>query len=346
MTSQAEENPSKLKDELEALKEKNALLEEQLSMQKKSWLYSHHLSLSICAGTLYGLVVASVIYLTAYFLYLQRFYIDFLVPIFLFVFYAFPLIAVMLFVPLVRAPRFAFNSLRMYLFSFWFFESLILYTDPLCFFIFTSSSSDRFNQIFSIVALQALFVAFLVIIVPQLANYWGYSLVLNGSAMSFEVDADSDTISGQLSKLEEDFNLVFEKSNSEGNRFLFTKLYEKKKSVLQIFLRQKENKTEVALVMHSIKNDIPMKTDYEELERVGKSLMKWLETIGKMTVHEANNEGLIAEVAQDSKKIFYRHPIKLPSKTMVGHFLKGHWKDIALVITVITAMLSWIFPLR
>lgn len=184
------------------------------------------------------------------------------------------------------------------------------------------------------------------IFVPQIAKYCGYRSVLSGSAISFEIDDNSEAISKQLTTLEEDFNLIMDRSGSGKNRFCFRKKYGKKESVLQVLLRQKDEKTDVVLIMHLIKNDIPMKVEHGEVERVGKSLIKWLEVSGNFKVYETKNETLVSEMVQESKKTFYRHPFALPSKKVASQFLKEHWKDIALVVSVAVAVLSYVFPFK
>jgi len=111
LSDKSEENSKKVEEELEACKKKNVLLEDQLRLQKTNWLYSHHRFLSICVGMMYGLLIVGIINFIEYTLSSQSFYADTLgLALTLFIFLGVPLIAVMVLIPLLKAPNLAFNS--------------------------------------------------------------------------------------------------------------------------------------------------------------------------------------------------------------------------------------------
>lgn len=342
----------KRRGELEAIKQENLLLKEELQLQRTNWLYSHHLSLSILLGVTVSVIIVLLVYVGMHSL---RIFISFNIleneylagGLFLFVLLGIPIIAILPLILVLKAPSFSYASLRAYLVSFFFFETLMIYVDPLH--VWMPSYQGPSEQIGMALALsftQCMLLALAVIASPQITRKCGYRQVLAGSALSFEVDADITNVSKQLNKLEQDFNLVFDRSVSKPNKLYFTKFHEKKETVLQFFLRPKENKADVVLVMHLIKNDIPMRARRDEVERIGKTLMKWLEFSNHFSVLATENEQLINEIVQESKKSFYRQPVALPSKKVVKEFLRDHWKDFLIIITVVVAVLAWLFPQR
>jgi hypothetical protein len=346
LTHKNEVSSKKLEEKLRVLTERNQLLEEELQLQRTNWLYSHYLSLSVCIGIVYGAAVASLIYIGEYLIFHSIFLRTFYTILATFVYFAIPSIAVFLLILLVKAPGLAFNSLRIYVFSFWLFLSLIFYLDPgqRVTWIYHGVEKVYYAVLFSATTTISIAISFL--FVPQVAQRCGYRLVLKGSALSFEIDSDLPKVSEQLSKLEEDFNLVLDKSSSKPDRLFFAKSHGGQKTVLQFFLRSKENVTDVVLVAHSIRNDIPMRTGYKEFVRIGKSLLKWLEVSGSFTIHETDNESLITEMIEESEKSFYRRPVVLPSKEIIGEFLIDHYKDIMIIVSVVVAILAWLFPLE
>lgn len=245
---------------------------------------------------------------------------------------------------LLKAPRFTFNSLRTYLVSFLFFGSLILYMDPMH--RVAGEGLEKLSNAVPVAVMQSLMISLVFLFVPQLAKRCGYRLVLGGSASSFEVDANIAAVSKQLNRLEEDFNVFLDRSNSAPDRLYFAKAYEKEKRVFQFFLMPKENKTDVVIVAHSIRNDIPMRAEPEEVRRIGRIFMKWLEVSGDFVVHETEKKTIITKAVEESKKTFYRHPTALPSKRVVVEFLSDHLKDIAIIISLVIAVLAWLFPYR
>ena len=353
MSDKKEEAKSKkLREELEALKDEKLLLEEKLQLQSTRWLYSHNLSLSICLGVAYGAIIGNLLYLIIYFLNVFKpfnslpLYVS--LPFALFAIFGIPIIATFPLIVMLKAPSFASKSLGAYIVSFFIFESLILYVDPLQTMLIPLQYQgvDRLTSgVFPVTIIQFLFSTLSLLFAPQIAKRCGYRVVLDGSVFSFEVDADIVTVSKQLNKLEEDFSFVLDRSNSKPNKLFFAKISEKENIVLQIFLQPKENKTEVALVMHSITNDIPMRAGREATERIGKTLMKWIEVSNDFTVLVTENEHL-SKVIREASKSFYRQPIALPSKRVVKEFLREHWKDIAVITSVIVAVLAWLFPLK
>jgi len=338
--------------ELEAIKQENLLLKEELQLQRTSWLYAHHLSLSILLGVAIGVLVALLSYvgmgslrIVASFDILRNEYL--IGSLILFVLLGIPLIAAPLLILVLKAPSFSYASLRTYLVSFFFFETLMTYVDPLHIWVVSNQEPiDRIGMAFGLSLTQSLVIALFVMATPQIAGKCGYRQVLDGSALSFEVDTDITNVSKQLNELEEDFNLAFDKPSSKPDKLYFTKTHDNKETVLQFFLRPKEKKTDVILVMHSIRNDIPMRSRRDEVERIGKSLMKWLEFSNHFSVRETQNEQLVKEIVQESKKSFYRQPVALPSKKVVGGFLRAHWKDFLIILSVVVAVLSWLLPQR
>lgn len=352
MTDKKEEDKTKkLREELEALKDERLLLEEKLELQSTSWLYSHHLLLSISFGVAYGAIIGNLIYLLAYSLspltVSDAFTQSLLFVLVLFIILGIPPIAIVPPIVLLKAPRFALKSLLAYFLSFFLFESLILYADPVHIFASQYQGFERLTRgVFPLIFFQYWLMAFALILAPQLVRRCGHRLVLDGSAFSFEVDADITTVSEQLNKLEEDFRFVLDRSSSKPDRLYFKRTSKKETIVLQFFLQSKGNKTDVGLVMHSIVNDIPMRAGREKVNRIGKTLMKWIEVHQDSTVLATTNDPLITKIIQDSKESFYRQPFGLPSKKVVKQFLKDHWKDFAVITSVLVAIFAWLFPLK
>lgn len=350
LTDSKRDDSNKLREKLETLKEKNLLLEERLQLQKTSWLYSHHLSLSICFGVIYGGIIGILSYCMMYLLDVSgpiyESHEDVSLVLGLLVIFGIPTIAVLVPIIFFKAPRFALYTLGTYSVSFLFFNSLILYVDPLHFLLQQYQEVSRLQSILAMTATQFLVVVLTITFVPQIAKKCGYRLVLDGSTFSFEVDADITTVSEQLNKLEEDFNLVPDKLSNEPNTLHFMKKYGGKNLVLQFFLHAIEHKTNVVLVMHSIKNDVPMRTGRDEIERIGKTLMRWLEVSRGFTVLPAGNEHLINEMVPKSVKSFYRQPVALPSIKVIWKFLRAHWKDVLIILGFLIAVLSWLLPIK
>ncbi len=351
MTDEEENSSKKLREQLEVVRDKNILLEEKLKLQKTSWLYLHHLSLSILFGFTYGLIVTFILYVVMYALNLSPATSGLIRQVIIafgfFISLSFPSFSLFPPILFLKAPKFSTNSLIFYVFSFVFFESLLVYVDPLRLWMPQYQGVARLDHvILPMVYLQGIILAGALSLVPLVANRCGHRLVLDGSVFGFEVNADITAVSEQLSNLEEDFKLVQEKRGDEPNLLYFTKTTRKKKTVLQFSLRPNEKKTNVVLVMHSITNDIPMRAGRDEVERIGKTLMKWLEVSKDFKVIASENEQLIKEIAQESKKSFYRRPVALPSKKVVEHFLRAHWKDAAIILSLLVAVLGWLFPLR
>jgi len=343
LTGKDEDKSKTHTKELEALKKEISLLKETLQLQRTNWLYSHHLSLSICFGAIYGVVIGTLVY----FIGCQKLYLD--IPglfLSLFTILGIPVIAILPPIPLLKAPKFAFNSLRSYSVSFFLYITFIGYIDPLTGWARQYQGVERLSSILSVTMVQWLIVTLFVLFVPQIAKHCGYRLVLNGSTFTFEADADVVTVMEQLKRLEEDFNVELDRSIKALDRLYFTRHYEKEKTVLQFFLRQRESKTDVVLVMHSIRNDIPMKTEYEKLKKIGKSVITWLETSNVRGVRENPNESFAADTLQESDKSFKRQAFAFPSKKTFSAFFHEHWKDILVIISVAIAVLSWIFPFR
>lgn len=332
-------------EEAESLREENLLLREQLELQKKHWLYSHHTSLSILLGFVYGAIVTGMIYIVEYFLSVQQFYTGMYG---LLMYAVIPVIALLAIMITLKAPNFMSKTSKTYLLSFAFFEIWILYFDPLQRLTTPTGSvgTSRLISVTMLVLIQMIVLALPILSVPELAKFFGYKLVLDGSAVGFEVDADNNTLSRQLGELEKDFNVTRDERGKKSNRFYFTKVYGKQKTVLQFFLQSNEAKSRVVLVMHSVRKDIPMRPDGVELNRIGRSIMAWLGASNNLSVREIKDKALIADAIEQSKRSFHRQAIAIPPKKMVWGFLKSHWKDIAIIVTIIVAILAWLFPSR
>lgn len=337
-----------LKEELEVQKEKNTLLEEKLQLQKTSLLYSHNLILAILFGVVYGSFISVFVYLIEWFCSIQGLYRSiepFSIVFFLFIFIGIPAIAAVPPVLVLKAPSFLRKELAIYALSTLFVTILTIYFDPLeRGFVSSSIGSDRLMIILLIAFFQFLSTFLGVAAAFLIVDQFGYRVVFSGSAFSFEVDADIKTVTEQMKKLEEDFNLVLYESLGGPNKLYFTKTYGKEKIVLQIIFRQRDRKTEAILVMHSIVNDVPMRTGQEELRRIGRSIARWLESSRNFRIVETQDKTLIAEAVQEATKSFYRRPVTMPSRNTVKKFLKGHWKDILIITSFLIAILAWLFP--
>lgn len=351
MTNETEENTKKLNEEQEKLRDENRRLKEMLQLQKTKWLYSHYLLWLTCLGIVFGAIIGIFFYLVLYAIISIRFLPEnmrMVVSIIGLIFYlGFPFFAYIPYVILIKAPNFSHKSWYVYLFSFFCFVSLILYVDPLNLFYSQYQGFERLNEaIIPVVFVHALIMGFCSLFIQQFTERCGYKLVLDGSTFCFRVDAETRTVSKQLQKLDEDFNLLPDKSLSKPNMVYFTGIRNKKKTIFQFFLKPNENETDVALVMHSIINDIPMRIGYDDITKTGKTIVTWLEASGDFTVRETTNESFKEGANQESKKSFHRQPVNLPSKKAVKGFFKAHWKDILIIISLIVALLSWVFPFR
>lgn len=345
MTNEKVNGSKNLREEISSLKDENLRLKEELQLQKASWLYSHHLSLSIGLGATYGAILGSLPYIILSISHLvvpPDEFADAILAIFLLLILAIPALAPLPLVALLKIPKFAIRSFLVYVPSFCFFESLIFYLDPLNLLYPRYEGFERLGQVLPFPFLQLLLISVVLIFLPQIIERCGYRFVLTGSTFSFEVDASITEVAQQLNKLEEDFNLVSYRLHSKPDALYFTKTQGKNKTFLQFFLRGEGDKSDVVLVMHSVVNDIPMRTERHEVEKLGKTLLKWLEASKDFTVRETKKE--IANAVQESRKTFYRQPVVLPSGKVARAFLKDHWKDILLIISLLIAFIAWLFP--
>jgi len=344
---------------MDVLRDEIRALEQELSLQKASWLYSHHRLYSICFGILYGAITGGLHYVILGLLthtersigydspLLYGFAGSVLMALFLIVIFGIPTIAFLPMLLMLKAPRFALRSMFFYVVSFLFFSSLFLYIDPWFVLISSIRETDRTSSVASFAILQTLALTFLILFAPQIAQRCGYRHVLDGSTLSFEINANIAEVSKQLEEVEEDFNLTLDRARSRPNAFFFFRgSRENKKMVLQIFLRPEDDKTNLLVVMHSIVNDVPIKTKPAIVERLGGALMRWLEVSRGFTVLATQNKSLTDEIIKESKESFYRQSVGLPSRKVVRDFLRDHWKDIVIIISAIVAFLSWVFPFR
>ncbi len=358
MTNETEDNSERQDEELEKLRDKNLRLEENLHLQKTSWLYSHHLLWSVLFGIGYGAIIGNSIYIALYTtnalgsITLLPEIVKIVVGILFLIFYlGFPIFAYIPYVIAIKAPDFSRRSWYAYSISFLFFASLIFYVDPLKLIFPQYEGIERLTQaVPPMVFLHVFLMAFFSSFVPRFTEKCGYKLVLDGSTFCLEVDADIPTVSKQLEKLEEDFRFVQVRPLAKPDLLYFEKLRvlpsKMKRMVLQIFLQPRENKTDVVFVMHTIKNDIPMRTRHDEVRKIGETLMKWLQLSKNFTVLETENERLVNDMIQKSKKSFYRQPVRLPSRKTASEFLRLHYKDILIVVSLMVAFLAWLFPQR
>lgn len=272
---------------------------------------------------------------------------QFILGLGIFMLLGFPCFSILPPILLLKAPKFATNSSIFYLFSFVLFESLIIQLDPMHMLMTQYQGVERLIEVvFPVVFFQGMILGLTLVFIPLIADRCGYRLVLDGSVFGFEVDADITAVWKQLNNLEEDFNLVLGKRSDKASLLYFTKTIGKRKTILQFFLRPNENKTDVVLVMHSITNDVLTRAGRDEVERIGRTFMKWVEISKDYTVRATENENLFNEIGQESKKSFYRQPVAFPSKRVVKEFLREHWKDIAVILSLLVALLSWLLPLR
>lgn len=335
----------RLKEEVMILREENINLKEKLQLQKSNWLFSHHLLLSVCLAATYGLTIPSLVYFITYVLDITLPYNSnsslYLVLGF-FIIFGIPVISPFPPVLLLRSPRFATNALRGYVFFFILFETLVLYWDPLQRISSNPQGIAKLSEAFNVSVLIGLFLAASVVLAVATVRKCGYRTILSGSARSFTANADVNIVLEQLKKLEEDFNLTLERKTS--NSLYFVKTYGNKKSVLQFLLRSTDGRTDGVMVMHSVENDVPMKPDPKELKRISETLLKWLATSTGLEVAGTENGPLIDEALQESKRGFYRQAVALPSRKSAKKFLEEHWKDIGLIVSVVVAVVAWLFP--
>ncbi|MGA2768661.1 MAG: hypothetical protein ABSF24_10160 [Candidatus Bathyarchaeia archaeon] len=339
MKDKNKDDMDSIKEEVKILKEEKINLEEKLQLQKSNWLFSHHRLFSISFGLAYGLAIACLIYFLAYIFSSTSLSFGETGISTLFVI---PLISAFPPALWIRAPRFTIDGLRIYVFSFMFFETMILYFDPTHTAFTTYQSNERISSALGVSVFLGFLVAFSVALAIPIVKKCGYRLVLNGSAMSFTANADVNIVMEQLKKLEEDFNLTLSRKTS--NSLYFVKTYGNKKSVLQFLLRPADGRTDGVLVMHSVVNDIPMRPDPKEIKTIGETLLKWFVASTGLEVATTENRPLIDESIQESKRSFYRQAIALPSKKSARKFLDEHWKDIALIVSVVVAVVAYLFP--
>lgn len=359
MTHEKESNVEKAKDELDVLKDDIRALQQELDLQKANWLYSHHKLYSVCFGIVYGGTIAGLHYLILGILgqialsirddpsLLHGLAGNILAVSTAIIFLGVPTIAFLPMVLILKAPRFALRSMFFYMVSFFSFSCLIYYVDPWSVLMYSTSGADRASAIIGYAFVQVFSLTFLVLFAPQIAQRCGYRHVLEGSPLSFEINANSTAVSEQLDEVEQDFNLTLDRARSRPNAFFFFRgSPDNKKMVLQIFLRPKDGKTDLLVIMHSIVNDIPLKVKHAIAERLGAALMRWLEQSGSFTVVAAQKKNLDDEVIKESKASFLRQSVGLPSKKVIGEFVRDHWKDIVIIISLIIAFLAWVFPFR
>lgn len=161
MTDEEEDSSKKLREQLEALRDEKILLEEKLKLQKTNWLYSHHVSLAICFGVMYGLIIAFIVYIVMYALTISPvssgLTSQVIVAFGFFMFLGFPCFSILPPILLLKAPKFATNSVIFYLFSFVFFESLFIYFDPLHMWMTQYQGVERLSEVvFPMVFMQGI----------------------------------------------------------------------------------------------------------------------------------------------------------------------------------------------
>jgi len=354
LTNEREKNTKRLNNELEKLRDEKLRLEESLQLQKTRWLYSHYLLWLVCLGTGYGAIIGNLIYIVMSVLpstaLLPEAARTFAQASYLVLYVGFPIFAYILYIVVIKAPEFSFKTWFVYCVSFTLFAGLIFYVDPLNQFLSQYEGIERLTQaVAAMLFFPALAMGIFSLFVQRFAEKCGYKLALDGSAFSFEVDADLPTVSKQLEKLEEDFRFVQVTPSAKPDQLHFEKLRiypSMKRTFLQVFLQSRENKTDVVLVMHSVKNDIPMRTARKEVRKIGETLMKWLGVSKDFAVLKTENKRLADDIIQESKKSFYRQPVTLPSARSVKRFFREHWRNIIVIISFIVAVLSWLFPRR
>jgi len=352
LTKETEESTKKkTTDELKKLRDENRQLTEKLHLQKTNWLYSHHHLSAICLGIGFGAILGSSSYIIWYAIDFIRFIPENVRAVFsvlgLMIVLGFPFFAYVPYIILAKAPSFSYKSWFFYLFSFFLFESLMLYVDPLNIFSPQYQGFERLERaITPLVTILFIAASFCTVFIDNLTERCGYKLVLDGSIFCFEVNAEDHTVLRRLEKLDEDFNLLSVRSFRKPQRVYFTGIRNKKKTIFQFFLKPKKNKTDVALVVHSIENDIPMRTQYDSVSRIGKTIMTWLRASGDFEVRETVNENLVQEAIRGSEESFHRQPVNLPSRKATKAFFKAHWKDIVVILSLLVALMSWLLPFK
>jgi hypothetical protein len=336
-----DEETEELKRKIKFLEDEVRTLKEQQELQKSNWLYSHNTSYAILSGLILALISSLIWHII---FYITVYYYPSGSQILLFVLLIIPLIPIYPFIFWVKAPRFAYKSYQSYVISFLAINSIMTYKDPFAMFHW-QSHDIALNVVSSIAFLQTFLLFLNALFIPSIANYFGYRLILDGAIMVFEVHLGLKDVLQKLVLIEEDFKLSL--VDQKQNRLHFVKTVRDEKQHLQVFLHEHEGKkTLCTLVMHQVKNDIPMKVDHESFYRLGKTIMSWLKINCDCEVSEKIDlpASMFKDINQEARKIFLRRPLGL-SKYQVSLFIKSKWKDIALIVSVLAALIQVILQL-
>lgn len=338
-----EQNPQKPEEELETLTQKVQSLEEQLELQKTNWLYQHNTSLAVVSGVILAIVMSSLFYLINYVLYVTGILLTgFGTYLYAFITIGVPAITMPLFTFWIRAPRFAQKCCFVYIFSFVFFHGLLVYGDILGFFHWNLSVNGPLTFILAIAFLQTFVLGFVFLFLPSFANYCGYRTVLDGAVFTIIVYSKMEDVLQHLENLEEDF--AFSLSDSKSNWLSFVRTIKKERQSLQFFLHASEEaKTECTLVMHSVKNDIPMRIDHTILTNLGRTIISWIKNNSGYEAFETKGTS-IPHLNEEAQKLFSRR-LALPSRAQISSAIKSNWKNILLIMSTLAAVLQIILRL-
>lgn len=332
---------SKAKDETNRLRERVTTLEEEIrilkeTQERKKWIHGHQTLLSTIIGITLGVFATTIVYVVLWDLSPHTKFSGWFAFVLLFIILWVPPLAIFLpSVVYVRAPKFSVKSYRAYITTILFVETFLVFIDPLHLSLFTEMGLQSLLAFFSLFQLIPLFG--LSAVVTMLARYVGYGVVLQGSTLCFEVESNYDDLRKKLEELDEDFNFSFDSfDNAVGSLN-----YRKENRRIQIFLKTAKNrKTHLVFVLHSTENDLPKSVGSDEIRRLVKGIIGWLEAEVNTQFTEVQDSPFLKQVINDSEKIFVRRAAGIPSKKEIILWSRNHWKDIALVLSTIAALVG------
>ena len=344
MSGKKDNPPEEITKKIEALKEDNLGLQEKLELQKTKWLYSHHLLASSLLGVVYSVVIAVLLYLLEIYLGQQSYGGDLNIPVSALLVSAFLFLSVIPPILLARAPSFASRLIMFYTVSFPFSLVVIYYTDPMRWMVISGDGTFRLWSAAFLAMIHEIPLLVASSFRQSIERKFGYRTVLDGSAFSFTVHGDLLQIFEQLRTLGDDFTFELRSEDSQTKKLLFFKDEGKKATVIQFFFSQIKDRTRITLVMHSIEKDIPMRLSHDEFNRTARILMKWLEIKGGFAITAASQPSISDIALIESKKSFNRQPFRLPSRHYLAEFLRNHAKDALVIISIIIAIVAYLFP--
>jgi len=262
--------------------------------------------------------------------------------LFMFYFCFVPLLFPLVFTWRIAAPQFALKTSIAYSLSCLVFLTFYLYIDQ---------GVHKLNFGGSVLS-AGLILAFFIILPTFMTTLFtsfltprrGYRTILDGSVLVFEVRAEIDDLFEELKNVPKDFNLFLERNDSKKHTIYMTT--GKGRTVMQFILLPSEDpsKARLAITLHSIRKDVPMKGDFGRLRTIGLTLLEWLRVKKGWTSSQYNDTILNNTVLDISANSFKRQPVRLPSRVAVSSFFENHWKDFVIAISLMIAVLAWLFP--